>query len=85
MEKSAGEFEGELKQQIVATKAMIYAQTKKFDEAIKTLDEAKAIAPDSELAGQFDAVKKQLQAAKDKAKDAPQENTKEEEKDEAKQ
>lgn len=88
VEKSAGEFEGELKQQIVATKAMIYAQTKKFDEAIKILDEAKAIAPDSELASQFDAVKKQLQATKDKAKDAPkeeEEGAKEEEKDEANQ
>ncbi|RYG18581.1 thioredoxin family protein, partial [bacterium] len=85
VEKSAGEFEGELKQQIVATKAMIYAQTKKFDEAIKTLDEAKAIAPDSEMAGQFDAVKKQLQAAQEKAKDAPKEDAKEEEKDEAKE
>jgi len=85
VEKSAGDFEGEQKQQIVATKAMIYAQLGKFDEAIKTIDEAKAIAPESEMAARFDGFKKQLAAAKEKAKDAPKEGAKEEETEDAKE
>ena len=73
VEKSSGEFEGELKQQIVATKAMILARQEKFDEAIKVLDEAKAIAPDSEMAAQFDGFKEQLEAAKNRPQDEEEE------------
>lgn len=73
VEKSAGDFEGELKQQVVATKAMILAAQKKFDEAIKVLDEAKAIAPDSEMAAQFDGFKEQLEAAKNQPEEEEEE------------
>jgi tetratricopeptide (TPR) repeat protein len=73
VEKAAADFEGEQKQQIVATKAMILAQMEKFDEAIKVLDEAKAIAPESDIAGQLDGLKERLAEAKDKAKDKPEE------------
>jgi thioredoxin-related protein len=66
VDKSAAEFEGEQKQQIVATKGMILARMKKYDEAIKALDEAKAIAPDSQLGGQLDSIKTQLEAMKSK-------------------
>ncbi|MCW1925826.1 thioredoxin family protein [Luteolibacter arcticus] len=79
VEKSAGDFEGEQKQQIVVTKAMIYAQMEKFDEAIKAVDEAKALAPESDMAARFDGFKKQLEAAKEKSKDKPKEGAKEEE------
>jgi len=85
VDKSAPDFEGEQKQQVVMIKGMIYAQMQKFDEAIKALDEAKAIAPDSEMASRLDGIKKQLAAAKEKAKDAPKEDAKDEEKEEAKE
>ena len=77
VDKSAPEFEGEMKQQVVMMKGYVYAQGKKFDEAIKALDEAKAIAPESETAGQIDSFKKQLEAAKAKAGAAPKEESKE--------
>jgi thioredoxin-related protein len=53
-------FEDEYKQQITATKAMIYVQMKKFDEALKTVDEAKAIDPNSEIGKQMDGFKEKL-------------------------
>ncbi|MCW1884857.1 thioredoxin family protein [Luteolibacter flavescens] len=77
VEKSEGEFEGEQKQQIVGIKAQIYAMTGKFDEAIKTADEAKAIAPDSAMVGQLENFKKNVEAAKAKAAAAPKEEGKE--------
>jgi thioredoxin-related protein len=77
VEKSAGDFEGEQKQQVVAIKAQIFAMKGDFDQAIKTIDEAKAIAPESEMAARFDGFKKQLEMAKEKAKDAPKEEGKE--------
>jgi thioredoxin-related protein len=64
-----GGFEGEAKQQITATKAMIYVQMKKFDEALKAIDEAKAIDPKSEIGQQLDGFKERLQ----QMKDAPEE------------
>lgn len=83
VEKSIGDFEGEQKQQIMATKAMIYAQSGKLDEAIKTIDEAKAVAPKSDLAARFGGFKKQLETAKAKAAEAPKEKDKEEGKEDA--
>jgi thioredoxin-related protein len=66
VEKSAADFEGEQKQQIVATKGMILSRLKKHDEAIKALDEAIAIAPDSRTAGQLARMKTQLEASQSK-------------------
>lgn len=51
------EFEGEQKQQITLIKAMILAEQESFDEALSALDDAKTIAPDSELAGRIDGFK----------------------------
>jgi len=59
-----GGFTGETKQEIMATKAMIYAHIKKYDEAIKAVDEAKAVAPDSELGKNIDGFKAKLQEMK---------------------
>jgi thioredoxin-related protein len=71
-------FEGENKQQIIATKAMIYAQMKKFDEALKTVDEAKAFDPNSEIGKRMDGFKEQLEQkknapAEEEAVDEPEE------------
>jgi len=59
-----GGFEGESKQQVVLTKAMILAHLRKFDDAMKTIDVAKAIAPDSELGKQTEMMKQQLEEMK---------------------
>lgn len=78
-----GNFTGELQQQVVATKASLLAMSGKFDEAIKTVDEAKAIAPDSEVGKMMDTFKERLSAAKESAakKPAAGEEEKEEEAD----
>lgn len=62
-------FEGEAKQQVTATKAMIYVQMKKFDEALKAIDEAKAIDPKSEIGQQLDTFKERLKQMKDAPED----------------
>lgn len=61
---SEGGFEGELKQQVALTKVMILAHVKKYDEAIKAVDAAKAIAPDSEIGRQADMMKERLEEMK---------------------
>jgi len=59
-----GGFATDEVQQMIATRAMIFAQMKKFDEALKSLDEAKALAPESETAAQIDVFREKLAAAK---------------------
>lgn len=54
-------------QKMLATKAMFYAQLKKFDESIKTIDEAKAADPESALIKNLDEMKKRVAEEKDKA------------------
>lgn len=61
-----GGFDTENTQQMMMTRAVILAQQKKFDEALKAVDEAKAIAPESKLVTGMDNFKKQLESAKDK-------------------
>ncbi len=56
-------------QQLMATRAMILAQQKKFDEALKAIDEAKAFAPESESAASLDGFKKHLEEDKKKAEE----------------
>jgi thioredoxin-related protein len=51
-------------QRVALTRTMIYAQQQKFDEAIASIDEAKALAPDSEFAPRLDGLKAQLANAK---------------------
>lgn len=54
-------------QQIMMTRGMLFAEQKKYDEAIKALDEAKAFAPESQFAASIDQVKKKFEADKEKA------------------
>jgi thioredoxin-related protein len=74
-------FEGEAKQQITATKALIYLEIKKFDEAIKAIDEAKAIDPNSQIGQQMDGFKERLK----QMKDSPEEEEGGEEPEDAKE
>ncbi|MEX1048257.1 MAG: thioredoxin family protein [Akkermansiaceae bacterium] len=62
-----GGFEAEETQQMMMTRAAILAQQRKFDEAIKAVDEAKAIAPESKLIEGIDGFKKRLESEKEKA------------------
>jgi len=61
-----GGFETEETQKMMATRGMIFAQQKKFDEAIQAVVDAKAYAPDSEISGGLAGFIKQLEAAKAK-------------------
>jgi len=70
---AAGGFEGEAKQQVLLIKIQILASESKFDEAIKAIDEAKAAAPDSEMAGQLDGFKEKLEEAKAAPAEEPEE------------
>ena len=74
----SGDFEGELKQQIAFYRAMILAQMERFDDAIKALDEAKAVLPDAEMAGRMDQIREQLVQARDAAAAETEEDASEE-------
>ncbi|MFD0892533.1 thioredoxin family protein [Luteolibacter ambystomatis] len=71
-------LDGEAKQQVIMAKASAYAQTGKFDEAMKICDEAVALAPKSEAAPMIESFKGRLAKMKEKAAEAPKE-TKEKE------
>lgn len=60
---AANTFEGELKQQIMIFKSMAYMQLKKPEDAIKTLDEAKAVSPESPITGYIDKLKTRIEAS----------------------
>ncbi len=62
-----GGFPPDETQQLMATRAMIFVQQKKFDEAIKAVDEAKAFSPDSQIGASLDDFKKSLVDQKMKA------------------
>lgn len=64
-------FSTEATQQMMMTRAMIFAQQKKFDEAMKAADEAKNVAPDSEVAAGIERFRGQIEAAKKKASESP--------------
>lgn len=59
-----GGMEPEDAQRVTLMRALIYADQGKFDEALKAVDEARKLAPESETAAQFDGLKKQLEAMK---------------------
>lgn len=61
-----GGFGKEETLQIMMTRAMIFAQQKKFDDAIKAVDEAKAYAPDSPMMGGIDQFRARLEQEKNK-------------------
>ena len=58
-------------QQVMMIRAAILLQQKKFDEALKAVDEAKAFQPDGEIAEQIDGFRKRIEASKAKAAGAP--------------
>lgn len=59
-----GGMEAEDAQRVTLMRALVFAEQGKFDEALKAVDEAKKVAPESEAAAQFDDLKKQLEAMK---------------------
>jgi len=54
-------------QQITLTRASVFAQLGRFDEAIQVVDDAAKIAPDSEIAPHLDGFKEQLVQGRDAA------------------
>ena len=66
-----GGFDTEQTLQMMMTRAAIYAQQGKFDDAIKEVDEAKKVAPDSPLIPGIDGFRKRLEDGKKKASEAP--------------
>ncbi|MFT3991801.1 MAG: thioredoxin fold domain-containing protein [Luteolibacter sp.] len=62
-----GGLDPEALQQVTLTKAMILANQGKFDDAIKVVEEAKKIAPDSEITPKLGEFVSQLQEAKQQA------------------
>lgn len=65
-----GGLETETSQEVMMSRALIYAHQQKFEEAIKAVEDAKAFAPDSKLNAGIDNFKGQLVAAKTKAEEA---------------
>jgi tetratricopeptide (TPR) repeat protein len=86
LDKAVGEsgLDKEAKQQLLFLKDVILAEQEKFDEALEMLESVKAVAPESEAAGQFDQVRGQIEAAK-KAKANQGGEKKEESKEETKE
>jgi len=66
-----GGFPTEETLQIMMTRAVIFAQQEKFDDALKAVDEAKAFAPDSPMIPGIDGFRKRLEEGKAKAGAAP--------------
>ena len=46
------------------TRAFIFAEQGKFDDALKALDEAKTFAPDSPLMGDIDQIRTRIEQVK---------------------
>lgn len=72
--KEAG-FDKETTFNLMMTRVMILAEQKKFDDAIKAIDETKAAHPDSPMMTQLDAFRKKLEDDKKNAagdKNAPE-------------
>lgn len=70
---ASGEYHGETQQKLILTKASVLASLRKFDEALKAVDEARAAAPDSELAGEMEGIKAEIEQAKGADADKPTE------------
>lgn len=62
-----GGFSTEETQQMMMTRAVIYAQQTKFDEALKAVDEAIAVAPESEMIPGIEGFKNRIEDGKKKA------------------
>lgn len=57
-----GGFETEETLQVMMNRALLFAQQKKFDEALKTLDEAKALAPQSPMIPAIEDLRQRVEA-----------------------
>jgi len=66
-----GGFGKEETQQMMMTRAVIYAQQQKFDEALKAVDEAIEFAPGSPMVSGIKGFRKKLEEGKKKAEAAP--------------
>lgn len=60
-------LEPEVQQEITLTRALLFAEIGRFDEAIQVVDEAGKIAPDSDIVPHLDGFKAQLIEARDAA------------------
>jgi thioredoxin-related protein len=58
-------------QQVMLIRAAIFAEQKKYDEALKAADEAKAFNPEGRMAGFIDGFRKKVEAAKNTPVDKP--------------
>ncbi len=74
-----GEFEGERKQQLLFIKGIVHAEMGEFDKSLTIMDEAKAVAPESEMGGQIDSIKGRLKQMKEAAAADPEEESDEKE------
>lgn len=66
-----GGFDDEQTMQLIMTRAAILAQQKKYDEALKSAEKAKALAPKSQMASEIDGFIKQIEKAKAAAAQKP--------------
>jgi thioredoxin-related protein len=78
-----GDFPDSDRQEMVATKGMIYAHLKKYDEALKAFDEAIAIDPKSEIAESISEFRERVQELKANPKLADEEEEEMDDEDEA--
>lgn len=60
---AAESFDAQLKQQTLVFQAITYMRLNKPEDTIKSLDAAKAVDPESEMAEQIDEMKKQVEAS----------------------
>jgi thioredoxin-related protein len=74
-----GGFDKETTEQMMLTRAVILMQQKKFDEALKAVDEAKAAYPDSQMGEQIAAFRAQIEKSKNAAAGGSGEEEEEEE------
>lgn len=59
-----GGFDTDTTLQLKVTRAFIFAEQGKFDDALKALDEAKTFAPDSPLMGDIDQIRTRIEQVK---------------------
>lgn len=74
---AANTFEGAQKQQILAIRASILASKGSFDEALKSIEDAKAVDPESDLGKNLDSFKARLEQMKEAASKNTEEKTEE--------
>jgi len=72
-----GGFQTEETVQMMMTRAVIFAMQKKFDDALKAVDETKKFAPDSPQTGNINDFRKKIVDAKKKAADEAEKPAKE--------